>query len=303
MRRLRPDPALFVGLTGLTALACLALYAGCGSGTPTNFRREPKVQVDAALAATVDLWVGAQQARDPEALHDLYSPDYSFNGMDAEAMAHVGLLPDTPGTQVRSIDYEFIAPSDGDREQSDEAPRRIAARLVTAGKVSADYLRHLAVGEPAGHEHSHDRASHEEDEPIPGLVRARSTYDIIWEFSEASGKPLIVRQVIAKGELGLGGGGVSAPLLDGLHVHPDAPHAEEMVDIHGQYAALPPGGEIEVSIGPHTADATLDAGEFTAEVEAPHTAGNYAAQVKAFGGSVQSRTAALTVTEKGVTVQ
>lgn len=302
MRCTRPGLLFLGGLSGLAVLSYLVLVAGCGSGTPSNFSAAPDAQVDPDLAAAVAAWVGAQEAGDQDALEALYDPNYAFNGMSAEEMAGVRVLPETPDTRVDTIRHRFIPGKSPDHHHAEDHPHHIVrARVTATGVVAADYIRHLASGEPAGHTHEHgDGAAN--DQPLPGTVRAKATYDIEWEFNEENGGLLIVRQQTIMGELSLGSG-VSNPLLDEVHVHPSDPVAGEPVEVHGHYAALPPGGLVQVSIGAHQADAVLDSGQFDADIEAPHHAGEFVARVEAFGGSAPSRTAALTVVEQEVTVQ
>ena len=81
---------------------------------------------------------------------------------------------------------------------------------------------------------------------------------------------------------------------------PDVPDVQVPSDL----AALPAGWAIKVRLGPdHEAEAAIEAGAFHAEVLAPEEPGDYVAHVRAFGGSIPSRTAALTVVEVGVRVQ
>ncbi len=304
MRCFRPGLVVLVSLIGLAAFIYAILVAGCGSGTPSNFGPAANVQVEPGSAAAVGAWMRAQEAGDQDALQALYDPVYEFNGMTADDMAEVRVLPETPDTQVDSLEYRFIPPTSQQPRYLNRHPHHlVSARVTTTGKVAADYVRHLASGEPGGHTHEHSgEVALQSDESLPGHVSARSTWDVEWEFVEDNTEYLIVRQQIIKGELRLGNG-VSNPLIDAVHVHPDDPGAGESVEVHGHYAALPPGGMIRVSIGHHQADAVLDTGHFQAEVEAPHEAGDYVARVEAFGGSTQSRTAALTTLEEEVTVE
>ncbi len=305
MRHVTPGALLLVGLTGLLVTSCFALTAGCGSGTPSNLAALPEAQVRQDVAAVVVAWVQAQRVGDDDALEALYHPDYDFNDMSPAEMAEVRVLPETPDTRIDVIRHRFIPVTGHDHQHADSDHHVVRARVTAGGEVTADFVRHLAGGEPAGHTHEH-AARHETraaaDQPLPGTVRARGTYDIEWELREQAGKLPIVRQQIITGELSLGDG-VSNPLIDEVHVRPDEPEEGEAVGVHGHYAALPPGGVIEVTIGHHQAEAALDAGQFQADIEAPHSAGRYVARVQAYGGSVTSRTAALTTVEEGVTVQ
>ena len=318
MRGEQHRSAVVIGLNVVALTVCLAYASGCGSGTPSSFADVPDAQAHDDLAAAATEWVQAQRTGDHATLASLYDPSYCFNGMSALDMAHVLVLPDTPDTFVQAIACRFIpstAQADRNGRQEADGERLARARITAIGLVSADVLRQYASAVPTEeHTHTHrigplaqrgrhGEYDHEEGDHLPGTVAARATWDVEWDFRNDSDRPLIIRQQVIRGELSLGGG-VSDPLLAEVHAHPHDPHPQEPVQVHGHFAALPPGGAIEVRLGPdHEADAALEAGAFHAEVLAPEKPGHYVAHVRAFGGSVPSRTAALTVVEVGVSVQ
>jgi hypothetical protein len=298
---------------------CLGVAAGCGSGAPSGFPDVRDVQVESDISSMVSAWAQAQGAGDEVALEALYDPAYGFDGRTAADMARVRLLPDTPETRVDSIQYRFI-PADAATGRSwgqqSGSERVVRVRVNAAGVVSAEAISPYVTegaSEESGHEHSHravlgraagrhEEATEAEHAHIEGTVTARATWDVEWTLRNGPDRPLIVRQRIVRGELRLGGG-LSAPLLSEVHLHPDEPHGGDVVEVDGHYAALPPGGAIAVRIGHHEAQATAEAGVFHADLHAPQEPGEYVAQVRAFGGSLASRTAAVSFVEREVTVQ
>jgi len=125
MRCTRQGLLLLVGLIGLAVLSYLVLVAGCGSGTPSNFGAAPDAEIDPDLAAAVAGWVRAQEAGDEDALEALYDPDYAFNGMSAEEMAEVRVLPETPHTHIDAIQHRFIPGTGPDHHHAEDHHHRV----------------------------------------------------------------------------------------------------------------------------------------------------------------------------------
>lgn len=307
----------------LLALSLAAwLLSGCGGSSVTNFPAAPEVQVEPEVTALMQAWAEAQRTSNEAALEALYVADYAYNGQTAHDMGEQLLLPETPDTRVTSLQWRMVEPPLGhhheghahvhsaqhDHEHEHEA--LIMARVNLRGVVSASYISELATGlkddhDHEGHTHTHSvtTAAGVGTASLAGTVPVTAQYDIVFLVVWGDHEPAqIAEQRLELGALQFGGG-MAAPVLRNIHVHPDEAHPGEALDVHGQYALLPPGGVIQARVGDHEAhEATAALGQFEVHLTAPPHEGEFLVSVEAFAGNVESRTAALTIAQREVHV-
>lgn len=308
----------------LLAAGLFLAAGGCGSEAPNAFPAAQEADVPPKVVAAMEAWIEAQRDGDEEALEALYVHDYHYNGMTAHEMAHVGLLPETPGTRVTSVSWRLLAAPEhhdhvhahqavgathDDHECDHDHHATVMARVHVRGVVSASIIADLAT-EPADDDHDHVHAhstvaaAHGDDHAhVGGTVGVSGTLDVVFHLVWNHGEPaFIAEQRFETAALELGGG-MAATVLRDIHIHPEDAHPGETLDVHGRYAMLPPGGIIRVRVGSHEpVEAECARGELHAHLDAPHHAGAYLVRVEAYAGSVQSRTASLSIAEREVHV-
>lgn len=288
-------------------LAAAWLLSGCGGSSATNFPAAQEVPVDPPVTVLMQAWAEAQRNGDEDALEALYVADYAYNGQTAHDMGEELLLPETPASRVTSLQWRMVAPP-LDHDHEHEA--LVMARVTLRGVVSASFIAGLATGladdhDHGGHTHTHrvSPAAALSPAALTGTVPVTAQYDVVFLVVRGDHEPAqIAAQRLELGALQFGGG-MAAPVLRNIHVHPDEAHPGETLDIHGQYASLPPGGVIQAHVADHEAhEAHFERGRFEVHLTAPLHEGEFLVSVRAFAGNVESRTASLTIAQREVHV-
>jgi hypothetical protein len=302
-------------------LAAAWLLSGCGGSSATNFPAAHEVQVDPQVTALMQAWAEAQRTGDEDALEALYMPDYAYNGQTAHDMGEELLLPETPDTRVTSLQWRMVAPPHHDHaghahvhsaqhDHEHEHEALVMARITLRGVVSASFIADLATGleddhDHEGHTHTHSvkTAAGVGTASLTGTVPVTAQYDVVFLVVWGDHEPAqIAEQRLELGALQFGGG-MAATVLRDIHIHPDEAHPGETLDVHGQYALLPPGGVIQARVADHEAhEAHFERGRFEVHLTAPLHEGEFLVSVEAFAGNVESRTASLTIAQREVHV-